>query len=167
MTKTRKTLTSTLALLSLSIAMPQAAQAACLDDVVDLRAQLESGALTTLDLDAKAESSSTMAVGSTAGSANTDITGSINTDQQPATDGTNAKAESHAEGDVVVETSNGEVNVPVSDGKPRENWFGRPPADKTAEDYLAGAETAARDGDQAACREQLNDAKAALSAKVE
>lgn len=182
MTMMRNTLTSTVALLSLAIATPlpaQAAQSACLDEVAALRAQLESGKLTTLDLDADAENRSSMVDGSApgaapdmakrtaTGTASTEITAGIKSDQQAATDGTNAKAESQAEGDVVVETKTGDVEVPVSDGEPRENWFGRPPADKTAEDYLEGAETAARDGDEAACLEQLNDARAALTIKTE
>lgn len=60
-----------------------------------------------------------------------------------------------------------EVAVPAGDAQPTENWFGRPPSEKTAEEYLEGAEAAARDGDTAACMEQLTDAKATLTAATE
>jgi len=81
--------------------------------------------------------------------------------------GSSAEGEAALEGEVAVQTDTSTVTVPVGDGEPRESWFGNPPNLKTVGDYLDGAEIAAKKGDEAACMEQLNDARTAVTASVD
>lgn len=77
---------------------------------------------------------------------------------------TDEMADASAGHTVTVETSTGSVTVPATDAKPTENWFGSPPDLKTAKEFLAAAETAHGDGDNAACLAQVENARQSLGA---
>ncbi len=171
----------TTALFSLAIAAPmtvQGVKAACLDEVAALRAEMESGEASTRDHDAdnteaSAETLTTATItplgtgASTETGMRTDTAVSAGAEAGVEADAdTEAGTEEPKEGEVDVTTTTGEVTVPVGDGLPRENWFGRPPSDTTAAEDLDKAERAAREGDEEACRARLDDAKAALSAEA-
>lgn len=82
-------------------------------------------------------------------------------------DGMDPEKSTDAEGDVQIKTAKGEVTVPVGDGQPRENWFGRSPDEQTAMEYLDAAEFAVKDNnDTDACYEQLANARSSLSAET-
>lgn len=173
----KKTMTSAIALLSLSLAFPLSAggaNAACLTEVESLRAQLEQGRIDTLDQDQSAVAGKVDQTGKdkAPGAADIDVetTGSIGTSGDTAVQTRDpAAAEMHAtaEGAVDVDTFAGAVEVPVGDGEPRENWFGRSPSLETVEEYLDSAETAANEGDEEACLEQLANARTAVTVKAE
>ncbi|MBD8876613.1 hypothetical protein [Roseibium polysiphoniae] len=63
---------------------------------------------------------------------------------------------------VEVETGGKTVEVPAADAQPTESWFGVPPGDESVKRYLEAAWIAGNKGDEKACMEQLENAKAAL-----
>ncbi|AXI56008.1 hypothetical protein C1J05_17245 [Sulfitobacter sp. JL08] len=80
---------------------------------------------------------------------------------------TTAQSQETKPEDVTVPTTEGTVEVTNSDAKPTENWFGKPPSDKTIDGYLAAAKEAMDAGDEAACLAQLKNIEDAMAAEVQ
>ncbi|WP_417684005.1 hypothetical protein [Roseibium sp.] len=66
---------------------------------------------------------------------------------------------------VTVEANGDEVTIPAIDAKPTESWFGMPPGEASVEEYLEAARLAAKEGDEEACMENLENARTALESR--